>query len=448
MVHIRFHPRFTFTLAFILLLALSCGLARADGVHIHLPENTIADAGTVSGYSSPKPTIRQPGNGAILYGIGGSEEGDNPCHMEFLWSRQNEDEHRLFTTEWHQAPCGAKRTKSFDETRLAIAPPQQALRAIKVCTNKKKNQRLKGVAFTLVSEITEWGGKLIPVPKVTGTYERANCAEWHKPSVCPTGHVAVGIKIYHDNDGASGLELICGSAGIDPQLDDVVLTEPLAEGEQLLSPIAGTAGQKLRVVIGSDVDLPNLPLRHYGIVSIMTQEDNDRPCRIALFSGVLDPVKGPDGRLLGQGRLDNCLRFTPSDLINPLSIGQGTKVGMLLSSVDHLEDHFINGVEVCDSRNRNNERIKGVGVHPVKVDKFGGVTPWKDPELTIPKKSRDQHAHCGGFSDAQYCPEPHRMVAVGVVMHHDGRSFTGMQLVCRRVKAAQAEPLKKDATGY
>ena len=243
-------------------LGLNSGLVRADGNHIIIGPGTTADAGQVSGWPSHQNhDTRKPGNGAILYGIGGSEEGNKPCHIELLWSRQNDTEHRLFTTEWHRAPCGPNRTRSFDETRLALPPPQSAIRAIKVCTNKKDNRKLKGVAITSASEITEGGGKWITVPQVTGTYENANCAEWHKPSVCPTAHVAVGLKIYHDADGASGLELICGSAGLDPQLVESVWTEKVVEGEQILSPVAGTAGTKMRIMIGTEVSLPNDPLR-------------------------------------------------------------------------------------------------------------------------------------------------------------------------------------------
>ncbi len=462
--HVHTHPThghalrllqaFMLGLSLVLVLAVTTGLARADGNHIIVDEKTIKDAGTVSGWPSHGHNdVRQPGNGAILYGIGGSEEGDNPCYIELLWSRQNASEHRLFTAEWHRGPCGAKRTKSHDETRLALAPPQSAIRAIKVCTNKKDNRKLKGVAITSASEITEYAGKWITVPKITGEYENANCAEWHKASACPTAHVAVGLKIYHDEDGASGLELICGSAGLDPQLDDVVFTEKIKEGEQLLSPVAGTAGTKLRVLIGDGVKLPNDPLRHYGITSVLITEDDDKPCQVALYGGVLDPLKGPQGRLLGEGRLSKCMHFNIGDLVNPLAIGQGTKIHMLLPSVGHLQDHFVNGVQVCDSKTNKNERIKGLGLHPVRVDKNGVVHLWKPPGLPIPAKSKDRHTNRGDFgttakTEPKYCPEPDRMIGVGVVMHYEGKSFTGMQLVCRRVTAGKTDPLTKDADGY
>ena len=40
------------------------------------------------------------------------------------------------------------------------------------------------------------------------------------------------------------------------------------------------------------------------------------------------------------------------------------------------------------------------------------------------------------------------MIAVGLLMHHDGRAFTGIQLICRDVVSGPYTTLKQDSMGY
>ncbi len=40
------------------------------------------------------------------------------------------------------------------------------------------------------------------------------------------------------------------------------------------------------------------------------------------------------------------------------------------------------------------------------------------------------------------------MIAVGLVMHHDGDAFTGIELVCRDVLSIGYTTLQQDSTGY
>ena len=185
----------------------------------------------------------------------------------------------------------------------------------------------------------------------------------------------------------------------------------------------------------------------------MLLEKGDRPCRVALYGGVLDPTKGDTGRLLAKGSLGPCGELTIEELVDPLVLHKGTWTDSIVASIDGYQDHFVNGIQVCDSKNKNNHRIKGLGLHPAKVEKYGQVTPWKWPQLRIPSDAKARQTNCGAFgttprTEAKFCPDTNDMVAVGVVMHHDGSSFTGIQLVCRRITAGFIEPLKKDATGY
>ena len=63
----------------------------------------------------------------------------------------------------------------------------------------------------------------------------------------------------------------------------------------------------------------------------------------------------------------------------------------------------------------------------------------------------------GTYSQAVFCPDwyppdppiyARPMIAVGLLMHHDGDAFTGVQLVCRGVKSGSTTTLSEDSIGY
>ncbi len=406
--------------------------ALADGAQVDVDAASIAANGSVSGFPSHQNfTTRQPGNGALLYGIRGGETRDHPCHLELLWSRQNDTAHELFVTEWHREPCSAD-DRTDEEVRLSNPSPAEGIAALEVCNNNQDNRRLKGVRITKAGEIAFFGAPhLAGAPDVEGKFERLNCADWDEASTCPANNVAVGVNIYHDEEGATGLELICAVPRLQSPLASLS-TVPKPEGPALLSPLAGEAGTKLRVMIGTNVDLPNDPLRYYGITSVMIEEAGDRPCRVVLFGGALDSDKGPDNRKLAEASLTPCNPMPPIDI--------------LLVKLSEQSNHFLAAVDVCNSRSGGNDRIKGLKLRPAHLRDDGIRTL----ETTV----ADFQPNCGNTYGLKECPEwsvsdnRRGMIAIGLLMHHDGRAFTGIQLICRDVVSGPYTTLKQDSLGY
>ena len=404
--------------------------------HTTVNVKTIKATGEISGFPSHQNHVtKQPGNDAILVGIAGAERRDHPCYMEFTWTRQNDTEHRTFVTKWHSEPCRNDESSdnSFEHTRLAKRDGGLGIASIRVCNNN--NKRLKGVEISSVREITETGtisGDL----ELDGEYVRPNCADWDERSSCDAGQVAVGVNVYFDNEGATGLELVCGSPLLDRGLVSGPITEPVEPGTQHKSGLSGYRGkQTTRVMIGTDVTLPNEPLRHYGITSVLLSEHNDRPCQIKLFGRALDWSSTTETRMLGQLELDRCGSFPAwADILNPNLADEGNQ--------------FLIGIEVkCNSGNRNNNRIKGLKLFGGSIDHNGNI-------LAIDSSDSETQKNCGDFAKSEqvFCHDTHNgnkfAVAVGLEMHHEDDAFTGIELICRDIMVGEYPALKTDSEGF
>ena len=177
-----------------------------------------------------------------------------------------------------------------------------------------------------------------------------------RASELPEGGIVVGVNIYCNDEGATGLEPICGAAEL--------VTSPVSlytardpDRPELLSPVAGVAGRQLRVMIGTNVSLPNVPLHDYGITSVLLEEAGDKPCRVVLWGGVLDGDKGPDGRKLAEASLAGCNPGGLIDIVHP--------------SLKENPDRFLAAVDVCNSSNKHNDRIKGLRLRGAHLQMSG-----------------------------------------------------------------------------
>ena len=54
-------------------------------------------------------------------------------------------------------------------------------------------------------------------------------------------------------------------------------------------------------------------------------------------------------------------------------------------------------------------------------------------------------AECAGWSGGV---NTNGTIAVGLLMHHDGKAFTGIQIVCQYVYSGPPRTLAKDGVGY
>ena len=112
---------------------------------------------------------------------------------------------RALTTEWHRDPCSAD-DRLDEEVRLSNPSPAEGIAALQVCNNNQDNRRLKGVKITKAGGIETFGAPHpAGEPDVEGKFQRPNCADWAEASTCPANQVAVGVNIYHDEEGATGL---------------------------------------------------------------------------------------------------------------------------------------------------------------------------------------------------------------------------------------------------
>lgn len=197
-----------------------------EAVHFYYgaPEDT--DLSGEEGYIG---IVKQPGNGAYLIGIESEERSDQPCGFRFLWYRDNDADVRqgYFTTtggrclravDWDET-YGSNRHKNAT-IDLFLQPTDdqvQAVRSLQVCMNRHDN-RIKGVRV--------WGaridrnGRAVADDDIEGEFQRLNCHAWVWRRDCPSGEVAVGIRVRygyaHDTvsgtthlGSATGMELIC-----------------------------------------------------------------------------------------------------------------------------------------------------------------------------------------------------------------------------------------------
>jgi hypothetical protein len=262
---------------------------------------------------------------------------------------------------------------------------------------------------------------------------------WDEASDCDLGEIAVGVNVYFDDEGATGLELICAAAELEQALVSGPITEAVNPGVQHQSALSGYEGQRTtRVIVGTGVELPNPPLRHYGITSIALIEHNNRPCQIKLFGRALDWRNTQESRMLGELTLERCGNLPVwADALTP-------------SLAEESGDLYLVAAEVvCNSSNRNNDRIKGLKLLGGRIDETGNI-------VRIDGNNADVQppGNCGDFSRSVevQCRDSdigaRFAVAVGLEMHHTDDAFTGFRLICRNVTIDDYPALQQDSEGF
>lgn len=187
---------------------------------------------------------------------------------------------------------------------------------------------------------------------------------------------------------------------------------------------------RLRVEIGTGVDLPNPP-QYYGITAIGIRERNNRPCEVQLFGGLLDPAFGPDERLVAVAKLDRC------------GMGAG-KIDYKSVSFGDRKNRFVRGVRGCGEKESffyPIEELKGLEIYPGEVLATGQVVA-RDVTAKFERancKVWDKPIQCGCNS-----------ILVGLILHHRADQFTGFEILCKSVKAMPGfeKGPAKDKNGY
>lgn len=180
----------------------------------------------LSGDPGLNSTVIQWGAGWILHGVGFGERRDRPCYIQSSFSRQvpggREDvgtyrdgnqvrgvrvevetqEER--TCEGGSETASSRRYLSYNNS---TGDPVRAVHGVRVC-QRASNDRIKGIRI-LGSEITKDGPDRDPGLAITE--ERTNCNDWNDPVLCPTGEVAVALRVEYRGESAVGLSLRCAA---------------------------------------------------------------------------------------------------------------------------------------------------------------------------------------------------------------------------------------------
>jgi len=77
-----------------------------------------------------------------------------------------------------------------------------AIRGLQVCHNDRdgRNYKLKGLRVFMATINQDGNGNVTPDPGLTDEFARNHCREWSREVYCPSGQVAVGVKVYY-HDG-------------------------------------------------------------------------------------------------------------------------------------------------------------------------------------------------------------------------------------------------------
>lgn len=128
---------------------------------------------------------------------------DSPCAFEA--TGKDPDDASDERGSWYRA-CDNYRRDSEKIVRFKDNP-RYFVRGLSVCTNGKKNHRLKGLKI--------WAAKLpagngvVDELTVTSKKERTNCKNWHGPVYCPDDQVASGVQLRMKDDSIVGVALEC-----------------------------------------------------------------------------------------------------------------------------------------------------------------------------------------------------------------------------------------------
>ncbi|PAP77244.1 hypothetical protein [Rubrivirga marina] len=208
----------------------------------------------ISGAGGPDQIDKEPGNGAMLYLVGGAEEADAPCAFLFGWARWNDprngrqqyfetttdrcdDKGPWWSSGWtgdiyeskyfsreegHPDPFepsgdDARHVAGVPAREFDVAPtdpqPIRAAHAVQACLNRA-GDRLKGLRIWGAHVGRAEPGSVEPDGALFGEFERPNCHEWAAKRSCPEGEVAIGVTVHGDEGRefeASGVSLTCAA---------------------------------------------------------------------------------------------------------------------------------------------------------------------------------------------------------------------------------------------
>ncbi|GAB5533874.1 MAG: hypothetical protein Rubg2KO_01230 [Rubricoccaceae bacterium] len=163
----------------------------------------------------------------ILSQLSLAEAGDNPCAIRGTYwqapSSTVEDGERTLDfsrgetnyavscdnqTGFRHSNAGYSR-RSAGRSPSSLNPT--AIRGLQVCHNDRdgRNYKLKGLRVFMATINQDGNGEVSPDPGLTSTFERNHCREWSREVTCPSGQVAVGVKVYyHDGRNNRGRNAI------------------------------------------------------------------------------------------------------------------------------------------------------------------------------------------------------------------------------------------------
>ncbi len=202
--------------------------------------------------SGEQTVVLGPDNGKVdgkpvaLAGIWIDETGDEPCAIRVTFRELNLSSVNVYPFSFNldrRCSINAMWT-SFGgyfwenefagtyavETKASAPSNRWSMRSLKVCSNKKKNDRgklVKGIQVDFVNRDPEDG--LTPIPGLVAA-KQPNCkGDWlaRDTSVCPDNSVAMGLRVVTQEVGnkqsITGLGLVCRSVELVPALTPVSL---------------------------------------------------------------------------------------------------------------------------------------------------------------------------------------------------------------------------------
>lgn len=180
-------------------------LYTAGAVHAGLEVKVGNHETARSGYAGTKTkNVGEASDVHALHEIEIMEEKDHPCYLR---ANKGDMNHKTGYTYEDWDRCDDKGPMYFSKKNLGWAKETDIkIRGLAVCTNKKNNQRMKGLK--VYGTTVEKDGTLINVSK-PDVAERPNCKIWHQPVYCPTQYIGTKVVIYHTGNETNGLGLIC-----------------------------------------------------------------------------------------------------------------------------------------------------------------------------------------------------------------------------------------------
>lgn len=402
--------------------------------HVYVDETTETTTAVSGLRGTAGSVVRAPGRDAFLVGIGVDEQGggNEPCLLETHFSRRNAAAFENVVTRWHQDPCDADRSGAYRDAGTSAGGSQPegpsslpAIAGISVCTNDRDNRRLKGIRISTARGF-DADGRLFDFPYPPGGFERANCAQWHDPVVCPTGTLATGLEIFRHGDGVGGLALRCATAQLvygGPTTEPPVVAFSIDDARAVNTLVSGVAAAATRVGPALESD--------QALVTIDIAERGDRPCAVRIGSlHVRNPITA-DSSVADHGTndLNRCGSTRPYD---DLSVSARFDPAFVAAHGRDLSTLFVSGLRVC--MNNAATRVKGIDLEGRQIlASQAGVTV-RDVPLDAGAKE-DELANCAGDDGwRRWVRCPAGMIATALLPHYElgeqPRAISGLALEC------------------